>query len=230
MKITYFGHSAFQIKTGNTTILIDPFINDNPFTKVRSEDLDPDFIILTHAHFDHVGDAFEISRRTGATIITQTDFAEYINDHLPEAKGARAQGVNFGGTFYAEDFSAKMYPAWHTDALDFKGNLMPVGLAAGFALTIENKLIYDTGDTGLFSDLKLVALKKPVDLALICIGGHFTMDADDAVIAADYLQAKKVIPIHYNTFPPIKADPQEFVGKLNDGVGLLPKVDQEFVF
>ncbi|MFT8328212.1 MAG: metal-dependent hydrolase [Oenococcus oeni] len=230
MKITYFGQSAFQIKTGKTTILIDPFLTGNKHTKVDPFDLNPEYILLTHAHQDHTGDSFDIARRTGATIITQTDYAQYINDILPEAKGCHAEGINFGGTFSADDFSVKLYPAWHTDARMVGNALVPVGVAAGMALTIEDKLIYDTGDTALFSDLKLVARKHPVDLALICIGGHFTMDADDALVAADFLQAKHVIPTHYNTFPAIQADPQKFVEQLPVGVGIIPDFDKEFDF
>ncbi len=230
MKITYFGHSAFRIVSGKSAILVDPFLTGNKHTKVDPNDLKADYILLTHVHGDHVGDSFDIARRTHATIVTQTDFAEYINHSLPEAHDCHAEGINFGGTFYADDFSVKLFPAWHTDASVVDGRLIPLGVASGMAITVENKLIYDTGDTCLFSDLKLVARKRPVDLALICIGGHFTMDADDALVAADFLQAKRVIPTHYNTNPSIQADPQKFIDQLATGVGFLPTVDQEFVF
>ncbi|MFT9267624.1 metal-dependent hydrolase [Oenococcus sp.] len=230
MKITYFGQNAFQIKSGQTTILIDPFLTGNKHTHVDPNSLNPDYILLTHTHGDHVGDAFDIARRTGALIITQTDFADYMNNTLPEAKDCHAESVNFGGTYTGRDFTMKMYPAWHTDARLVKGLLVPLGTACGMALTIEDKLIYNTGDTALFSDLKLVARKRPVDLAMICIGGHFTMDADDAVVAAEFLQAKHVIPTHYNTFPAIQADPQKFIDNLPAGSGLLPAFDEEFVF
>ncbi|BDR59604.1 metal-dependent hydrolase [Xylocopilactobacillus apicola] len=228
MKITYFGHAAFQIKlNAGKTILFDPFISENPFTKVTPEKLNPDFIVLTHAHADHLGNAIEIAKRTKATIVAQTDFAHVL---------ARTEGVavidylNFGGTYYGPEFQLKLCPAWHTDAMDYQGIPLPMGVAAGFALSAEDKLIYIAGDTGLFSDLKLVARKQPVDLAFLPIGGSYTMDSSDAALAAEFLKAKKVIPIHYNTFPPIKADPIEFQQMLPQGVVELPNVDEEFDF
>lgn len=251
MRITYFGHSAFQIKLDSGLFLLfDPYISKNPFTKVKVKDLNPDFIVLTHAHSDHIGDAIEIAHQSNAVIVAKTDLAKV----LIESEGIKAiDYLNFGGIFYGDGFQLKLYPAWHTDAMsyhiplpdhlrdgaspvykmkmrDYDGIPLPMGVAAGFLLIAEDKLIYDAGDTGLFSDLKLVARKKPVDLAFLPIGGSFTMDADDAAAAAEFLQARKVIPIHYNTFDPIKADPVEFQKMLPKGVVEIPEIDEEFEF
>lgn len=228
MKITYFGHAAFQIKLNNgVTLLFDPYLSQNPFTEIKVRELSPDYIVITHAHFDHLGDAVAIAQQSGATIIAQTDLAQVL---AASEKVQVYPNLNFGGTFKTPEFQLKLFPAWHTDAMTYQGLPLPMGVAAGFALTTEGKLIYDAGDTGLFSDLKLVAQKQPVDLAFLPIGGSFTMDAEDAVVAADFLQAKRVIPIHYNTFPAIKADPEAFCQSLAPEVGLIPKIDQEFSF
>ncbi|MCT6893197.1 MAG: metal-dependent hydrolase [Bombilactobacillus mellifer] len=228
MKITYFGHAAFQIKLDNgCTILFDPFISQNPFTKTEVKMLNPNYIVLTHAHYDHLGDAIAIAHQSNATIVAQTDFANVL---ATTEKVKVYPNLNFGGTFNGPNFKLKLYPAWHTDAMNYQGIPLPMGVAAGFALMAEGKLLYDAGDTGLFTDLKLVARKQPVDLAFLPIGGSFTMDAEDAAVAAEFLQARKVIPIHYNTFPAIKADPKAFIKSLKSGVGELPKVDQEFQF
>ncbi|BDR57325.1 metal-dependent hydrolase [Xylocopilactobacillus apis] len=228
MKITYFGHAAFQIQLDSgSTLLFDPFISENPFTRVKPEDLQPDFIVLTHAHPDHLGNAIEIAKKNDATIVAQSDFANVLS----ETEGVKVINyLNFGGTYYGPEFQLKLFPAWHTDAMDYHGIPLPMGVAAGFSLVAEGKLIYDSGDTGLYSDLKLVARKKAVDLAFLPIGGSFTMDAEDAAEAAKYLDAKKVIPIHYNTFDPIKADPIAFQQYLPAGIVDLPKIDQEFEF
>ena len=228
MEITYFGHAAFQIKLDNEiTILFDPFLKENPFTKNNVNELRPNFIVLTHAHSDHVGDAIEIAKRNQAVIVTQTDFAQIL---AQKEKVKVIDYLNFGGSYYGEEFQLKLFPAWHTDASDYQGIPLPMGVAAGFALIAENKLIYDAGDTGLFSDLKLVARKQPVDLAFLPIGGSYTMDAEDAAVASEFLAAKTVIPIHYNTFPPIKSDPVAFKNMLPPGKVKLPEIDQEFEF
>ncbi|GBG94214.1 metal-dependent hydrolase [Ligilactobacillus salitolerans] len=223
MKVIWHGHSFIEIQTAGKQLLIDPFIDGNPFTQVKAADFtETDYILLTHAHADHVGSTEEIAQNSGATIIAMTDLAKYFAQ-----KGFKTAGPNIGGT---EDFdfgTVKVIPAWHTAAAPVAGIQLPIGVATGLAIKSEGKLIYIAGDTGLFSDMQLVARHQPADLAFLPIGDHFTMGADDAAYAAKLVQAKTVVPVHYNTFPAIKQDPQEFLDLLEDGQkGYLPEVDQ----
>lgn len=221
MKIIWHGHAFIEIQTNGQQILIDPFIDGNPFTQTKAADYSPDYILLTHAHADHVGSTAEIARRSGAGIVAIADLAKYF-----ASQGFQTYGPNIGGTEKLPFGEVKITPAWHTSATEVNGVNLPLGLATGMALKIEGKLLYIAGDTGLFSDMQLVARKQPVDVAFLPIGDHFTMGSDDAAYAATLLQAKTVVPIHYNTFPTIKADPQEFIRMLAPEQGLLPKVDQ----
>ena len=223
MKLIWHGHSFIEIQTAGKQILIDPFIDGNPFTKFKAADYSPDYILLTHAHGDHVGSTEEIAKRSGASIVAMTDLAGYF-----EEKGFHTYGPNIGGTEKLDFGEVKITPAWHTTATEVNGVNLPLGVAIGLALKIEGKLVYVAGDTGLFSDMQLVGRKQPVDLAFLPIGDHFTMGSDDAAYAAKLLHAKTVVPVHYNTFPAIKADPQEFIQLLDDGQGYLPEVDQEW--
>ncbi len=221
MKIIWHGHAFIEIQTAGKQLLIDPFIEGNPFTNTKATDYDPDYILLTHAHKDHVGSTEEIAKRSGASIIAMTDLASYFAD-----KGYQTYGPNIGGSEDLDFGKVKIIPAWHTTAAPVKGVNLPLGVATGLALTIEDKLIYIAGDTGLFLDMQLVGCKQPVDVAFLPIGDHFTMGIDDAAYAAKLLGAKTVVPVHYNTFPPIKQDPHQFLDLLEDHNGYLPKVDQ----
>lgn len=221
MKIIWRGHSFIEIKTAGKQILIDPFIDGNPFTKTKAADFSPDYILLTHAHGDHVGSTEEIAKRCGASIVAMTDLAGYFAE-----KGFKTYGPNIGGTEKLDFGDVKIIPAWHTTATPVNGVNLPLGVATGLALKIEGKLIYIAGDTVLFSDMQLVGRKQPVDVAFLPIGDHFTMGGDDAAYAAKLLQAKTVVPLHYNTFPTIKADPQDFLQLLDKGQGYIPEVDQ----
>ncbi|HIW89210.1 MAG TPA: metal-dependent hydrolase [Candidatus Ligilactobacillus excrementipullorum] len=221
MKIIWHGHAFIEIQTQGQQILIDPFIDGNPFTKTTAADYSPDYILLTHAHHDHVGSTAEIAERSGATIVAIADLATYFAQQC-----FQTEGPNIGGTVHLPFGDVKLTPAWHTSATEVNGINLPLGVATGMALKIEDKLLYISGDTGLFSDMQLVARKQPVDVAFLPIGDHFTMGSDDAAYAASLVHAKTVVPIHYNTFPAIQADPEEFLEMLAPGQGKIPVVDQ----
>ncbi|WP_409021435.1 metal-dependent hydrolase [Dellaglioa sp. P0083] len=226
MKITWLGQSSIQIVTDDKlTILIDPFIKDNPLVKTTIEELNPDYILVTHAHYDHVGDTIELAKKSGAKVVTINDLANYFED-----EGLIVEPLNFGGQLKLPFGSVKLIPAWHTAALVIEGTARTLGVAAGFEMHIDGKVLYHAGDTALFSDMKLVNHMEPVDLAFLPIGDTYTMGLEDAAIAAEFVQAKKVVPIHYNTFSKIEQNPVEFVQLLNDGVGIIPEIDIPFEF
>lgn len=224
MEIVWHGHAFIELRTQGHVIAIDPFITDNPFTQVKVATFQPDYILLTHAHWDCVGDTEKLARRTHAPIVAMTDLAGYF-----AKKGFDTVGPNIGGQVTLPFGQVKIVPAWHTTAMDLQGVPVPLGVATGLALTIEQRLLYDAGDTGLFGDMALVGRRQPVDVAFLPIGDFYTMGPDDAACAAEKLvQAKLTIPIHYNTFPPIKQDPQQFCEQLPAGSTLIPQVDVPF--
>ncbi|CAM3756364.1 metal-dependent hydrolase [Mesobacillus zeae] len=210
MKISYHGHSIVKILTGGKTILIDPFITGNELTDLDAASEKPDYIILTHAHGDHVGDTVPLAKENGSLVIANADLATYLG-----WQGAQTHGMNIGGAYEFDFGKVKFTQAFHGSgyATDDK-QIIYGGMPAGVLIMAEGKTIYHAGDTGLFSDMKLIAERHPIDLAFLPIGDNFTMGPEDAAIAAEFLQAKTVVPIHYNTFPPIKQDPEAFIGML----------------
>lgn len=201
MKLTYYGHSAFKLETAEHTLLIDPFISDNPHTDEAPENLTPDYIILTHAHGDHLGDTVAIAKRSGATVISSFEIVNYLGKQDVEG-----HGMNPGGAVSFPFGRVNFTPAWHSSSFpDGTYGGMPMGVV----LESDGKRIYHAGDTALFSDMALIG-KKPLDLALLPIGSNFTMDPDDALEAVKLLKPKKVVPIHYNTFDAIKQDAAAF--------------------
>jgi L-ascorbate metabolism protein UlaG (beta-lactamase superfamily) len=216
MKLRYFSHSSFQITTAaGQILLIDPFLDDNPTSPVGSDEVTADFIVLTHAHADHVGDAFKIAKRCDPLFICVHELANYCSD-----KGFRAHNMHIGGAYEFEFGRLKFTIAHH-------GSMTPDntygGLAAGVLLTIDGKTLYHTGDTGLFYDMKLIGEMNPVDTLLLPIGDNFTMGIDDAVKAVELINPQLAIPMHYNTFPVIAVDPELFVQKVK-GLGKKARV------
>jgi L-ascorbate metabolism protein UlaG (beta-lactamase superfamily) len=201
MDIRFLGHAAFTLSDGDTTVLIDPFLTGNPQAAVQASELSPTTILLTHGHADHVGDTIEIAKRTGAPVLATTELANELGED-----GIETINANHGGTHEFAWGSAKLVPAWH-DSRTPKGH---ANLPAGLVIDFKGTIVYHLGDTALFSDLQLVGRKRPVDVAIIPIGGHFTMDRHDAVDAADFVGAKAIIPCHYNTFPVIETDANAF--------------------
>ncbi len=203
MQLRYLGHSAIALSDGDTHVLVDPFLTGNPKAAVSADDVQATHVLLTHGHADHYGDTVAIAKRTGATVVALVEIADEIADQGV----ADVRDPNIGGTVTFDWGWVKLVPAWHT-ATSPKGTVhMPAGLVISFG----GKTVYHLGDTALFSDLKLVAHRgDPIDVALMCVGGHYTMDRIDAVTAAEFIGAGQIIPCHYGTFPPIETDAQQF--------------------
>jgi L-ascorbate metabolism protein UlaG (beta-lactamase superfamily) len=203
VEIRFLGQSCFELKSGDTTVLTDPFLTGNPLAGATADEVEPDVILLTHGHGDHLGDTVDIAKRTGATVVAIVELAA-------EIQGDGVENVldpNYGGTVRFDWGWVKLVPAWHT-AVSPKGT---AHMPAGLLIHIGDRLVYHLGDTALFSDIELIAKRgDKVDLALVPIGGHYTMDRFDAVTAVGMIEPQQVIPCHYNTFPPIEADAQAF--------------------
>lgn len=202
-KLTYFGHSAFLVEHNNYKILIDPFITGNPLSPVKGDEVSADFIVLSHAHGDHFGDTLEIANRCSSTVIAVNELANYVS-----SKGLKAHNMHIGGSFEFPFGKVKFTIAHHGSSSN-EGEYM--GEPAGILLFLDGKVIYHAGDTGLFSDMKLIGELHKIDIALLPIGDNFTMGMEDALKAVELLNPKLTIPMHYNTFPVIKADPDKFV-------------------
>ncbi len=203
MDIQWLGHSCFQLTEGGTTVLIDPFLSQNPKAAASPGDLQPDVILQTHGHLDHYLDTVAIAKRTGATVVAIVELANEI-----AAKGVEdVRDPNLGGTVRFDWGWVKLVPAWHTAVTPDGTPHTP----AGVLVHLGGRTVYHLGDTALFSDLALVARRgDPIDVALVPIGGHYTMDRVDAVTAVEFVAPRQVVPCHYDTFPPIETDAQQF--------------------
>jgi len=201
MDIRFLGHAAFSLEHGGTTVLIDPFLTGNPKAAASADEVAADVILLTHGHGDHYGDTVAIAKRTGAPVVAITEIAGEIGE-----EGVEVVDTNLGGTAEFDWGSVRLTPAWHTSTTP-KGT---VSTPAGLVVEFGDKRIYHLGDTALFSDLALPKHRGHLDVALMCIGGHYTMDRFDAVVAAEFVGADQIIPCHYDTFPPIETDAQGF--------------------
>ncbi|HWD84352.1 MAG TPA: metal-dependent hydrolase [Solirubrobacteraceae bacterium] len=210
MDIRSLGHACFTLSDGDTTVLIDPFLSGNPKAAISAQDVSATTILLTHGHGDHIGDTADISKRTGAPVVAIVEIANELGE-----EGVDVRDPNLGGTVKFDWGWVKLVPAWHTSTTPKGTANTPAGLLVNFKDTI----IYHLGDTSLFSDLQLVGKRHPIDVALMCIGGHYTMDRVDAVDAAQLVGAKTVIPCHYNTFPPIETDAEAFRSDVESATG-----------
>lgn len=206
MKISYHGHSVVKIQTDKHTILIDPFITGNELTDLVAENEKPDVILLTHGHNDHVGDTMEIAKANDTLVVAPNELAVYLG-----LQGLKTHGMNIGGANEFEFGTVKFTKAFHSSSYQTETNeLIYTGMPAGILFTAEGKTIYHAGDTSLFGDMELIGKRHPIDVAFLPIGDNFTMGPDDAAYAVELLNPKLTIPVHYNTFPPIKQDPQTF--------------------
>ncbi|MGK7377997.1 metal-dependent hydrolase [Planococcus shenhongbingii] len=206
MQISYHGHSVVKIKTGGTTILIDPFINGNSLTDLSVEEEKPNVILLTHAHNDHVGDTVELAKSNEAQVVAPVELANYL-----AGLGVNAVGMNLGGSHKFEFGTVKYTKAFHSSSYTTNdGEVIYGGMPAGILFKAEGKTIYHAGDTEVFGDMAIIGERNNIDVAFLPIGDFFTMGPEDAAYAAELLKPKTVVPIHYNTFPPIKQDPEQF--------------------
>ena len=202
MDIRFLGHACFELTDGDTTLLVDPFLTGNPKAAAEAGDLDPTHIFLTHGHADHYGDVVDIAKRTGAQTIAIVELANELGEQGIE----NVVDPNIGGTVEFEGGWVRLTPAWHT-AVSPNGT---PHTPAGLVINLGGTTVYHLGDTALFSDLALPGKRDSIDVALMCIGGHYTMDRHDAVVAAELVGAGTVIPCHYDTFPPIETDAEAF--------------------
>jgi L-ascorbate metabolism protein UlaG (beta-lactamase superfamily) len=208
VQLTWYGHSAFKLESGEHSVLIDPFISGNPSATVDVADVNANTILLTHAHNDHVGDTVEIAKRNNSTVISTFELANFIGSQGVE----NTIGGNHGGTIEFPGGSVKFVPAWHTSSYSTPDGVVAPGVPAGLVVRFGGKTIYFAGDTCLFLDMQLIG-EEGLDVAVLPIGDTFTMGPKDAARAAGFLKAPKVIPCHYDTFPPIAQDTGAF-GKL----------------
>lgn len=206
LRLTYLSHSAFLLDDGTHKVLIDPFFTGNPISPVKAEDVEADFIVLTHGHGDHLGDGLTIAKKNDATIIAVNELANFVIE-----SGAKAHNMHIGGGWNFPFGRLKFTIAHHgTGGPDGRY----LGNPAGVVLKIGGKTIYHTGDTGLFLDMKLIGELDKIDIMMVCIGDNFTMGIDDAVKAVEFVNPDLTIPMHYNTFGIIAADPYEFKQKV----------------
>jgi L-ascorbate metabolism protein UlaG (beta-lactamase superfamily) len=205
MKFVWYGHAALGLEVGKYKLLVDPFLSGNPTATVTPENVQADFILISHGHGDHVGDAVAIAKRTGAMVISNFEIANWA-----QAQGINAHAQHLGGGFNHPFGYLKLTLALHGSGLpdgSYGGN------PAGFLLTAEGKKIYLACDTGLFGDMRLIG-EEGLDLAVLPIGDNFTMGPDDALRAVKLLQPKHVIPVHYNTWDLIAQDPDAWARRV----------------
>ena len=207
LKATFLGHSCVMATDGNNNIIIDPFLTGNPQANMKPEDVKVGWVLVTHGHGDHLGDAVPIAKANDATIIAPNELAVYV-----AKEGAKAHNMHIGGAYNFPFGRVKLTIAHHGsgagDGLEYTGN------PCGFLITMGGKTMYHPGDTGLFYDMKLIGEMNDIDLAFLPIGDNFTMGVDDAVKAVEFLKPKKVVPIHYKTWEVIDTEPAEFAEKL----------------
>lgn len=223
MLITYHGHSAVQLTVNDKSLIIDPFLSGNERAATKPEDIKVQAVLLTHAHADHILDAAPIAIANDAEIVANFELAAYMS-----WKGARTNPMNLGGTIDLGFAQAKLISAVHTSGIidEDSKSIFYGGIAGGYIIRAEGLTILHAGDTALFSDMKLIGEQESIDVAFIPIGDHFTMGPDEALQAAQWYGAKLVVPIHYNTFEPIRQDAEEFVRRLGElgieGMALAP--------
>jgi len=209
MKITFYGHASLGIEVGGKNIIVDPFITGNPLASaIDINSLKADYILLTHAHGDHVLDVEAIANRTQATIVSNAEIASYY------AKlGFQAHPMNHGGSWNFDFGKVKYVNAVHSSSFPDGSN---GGNPGGFVIEGEHKNIYIAGDTALTMDMKLIPLRTKLDLAILPIGNNFTMDIEDAIIASDFLECDKILGYHFDTFGYIEIDHEESIKKFFD--------------
>lgn len=217
MEVSYHGHSVVKIKTMGKTILIDPFISGNELTDLTADNEQPDVILLTHGHNDHVGDTVEIAKRTGALVVAVAELATYMGFRGVE----NVHPMSIGGAYEFDFGRVKFTQAFHGSSYteEDEQRIVYTGMPGGILFEAEGKVIYHMGDTALYSDMKMIGERNQIDVAFVPIGDNFTMGPIDAKTAVEWIGADVSVPIHFNTFPPIKQDPHAFVESLESKTG-----------
>lgn len=216
MKITFLGHSGFLLEASGSRLtcdsrlasglrlVVDPYLREYPFTTLQPEEIRADFILVSHGHYDHVGDAQELARLSGGTIVANTELANYL-----AAPDVKTHAMHIGGAHTFQGLKIKLTMALHGSSIG-KSPAQYLGNPAGFLISLDGLTVYHAGDTGLFGDLELIGRMNSIDIALLPIGDNFTMGPEDALEAVKMLRPKMVIPMHYNTWPVISQDGSAF--------------------
>jgi L-ascorbate metabolism protein UlaG (beta-lactamase superfamily) len=207
-KATFLGHSCVQLTDGTYSLIIDPFLTGNPKSAAKPADIKADFVLITHGHGDHLGDGIEIAQKNKATVIANHELANYCSRH-----GCTVHGMHIGGAHTFEFGRVKLTIAHHGGGAGDHAEIY-TGPPVGFLITLGGRLLYHSGDTGLFYDMKLIGEMNKIDLAFLPIGDNYTMGIEDAVKAVAFLEPKAVVPLHYDTFDLIAQDPQEFARRI----------------
>lgn len=212
MELSFHGHSIVKIKTNGKNIIIDPFIRGNNITDLKVEEESPDVILLTHGHNDHVGDTVELAKANNSLVVAPNELANYLS-----WQGVNAHPMHIGGSYQFDFGKVKYTQAFHGSSYVTENNeIIYTGMPGGILFYAEGLTIYHAGDTALFGDMKLIGERNDIDVAFLPIGDNFTMGPEDAAYAVTLLKPKKVVPIHYNTFPYIKQDPKVFAELVKD--------------
>ena len=200
IKYTYYGHASFLLDDGTSKVLADPFLTGNPLAAIKASEVECDYILLTHAHSDHLGDAPAIAKRTGAMVL---GIPEVLDVCLQAESDIKTHGMNIGGSIKLPFGKVRMTIALHSSGV-------AGGIACGYVIHIGDINVYFAGDTALFSDMKLIGQKDPLDYAVLPIGDNYTMGLEDAALAAQWLNTRNVIPVHYNTWPVIAQEAKRY--------------------
>ncbi|UCZ52272.1 metal-dependent hydrolase [Bacillus shivajii] len=223
MKVSFHGHSVVKIETNGTNILIDPFITGNGTTDLKADNVRADVILLTHGHNDHVGDTVDIAKANDALVVAPFELATYLG-----WKGVNTHPMHIGGAHEFGFGKVKLTQAFHGSSYteEENHNIVYTGMPSGILFSAEGKTVYHAGDTALFSDMKLIGERNQIDLAFLPIGDNFTMGPEDALVAAEWLNASRVVPVHYNTFPVIEQDAKAFAEQVKAGEGVALKAGE----